>query len=121
MGMGGSIPFIAEFQQAFPNAAVLVTGVEDPDTRAHGIDEGLHLEEFAKVCLAEALLLQNLACIRTPDRAFRRPSVWHRFRRVKIAVVRETRPAERRVALVPEQVVETRRARVRGRGRTGGR
>ncbi|MEV8376776.1 dipeptidase [Kribbella sp. NPDC056861] len=60
-GMGGSIPFIAEFQQAFPNAAVLVTGVEDPDTRAHGIDEGLHLEEFAKVCLAEAHLLQNLA------------------------------------------------------------
>jgi acetylornithine deacetylase/succinyl-diaminopimelate desuccinylase-like protein len=60
-GMGGSIPFIAEFQQAFPQAAVLVTGVEDPDTRAHGIDEGLHLEEFAKVCLAEATLLQNLA------------------------------------------------------------
>jgi len=61
MGMGGSIPFIAEFQQTFPQAAVLVTGVEDPDTRAHGIDEGLHLEEFAKVCLAEAHLLQNLA------------------------------------------------------------
>jgi acetylornithine deacetylase/succinyl-diaminopimelate desuccinylase-like protein len=61
MGMGGSIPFIAEFQQAFPEAAILVTGVEDPDTRAHGIDEGLHLAEFRKVCLAEALLLQNLA------------------------------------------------------------
>jgi acetylornithine deacetylase/succinyl-diaminopimelate desuccinylase-like protein len=59
--MGGSIPFIAEFQEAFPQAAVLVTGVEDPDTRAHGIDEGLHLEEFTKVCLAEAHLLQNLA------------------------------------------------------------
>jgi acetylornithine deacetylase/succinyl-diaminopimelate desuccinylase-like protein len=61
MGMGGSIPFIAEFQQTFPKAAVLVTGVEDPDTRAHGIDEGLHLAEFRKVCLAEALLLHNLA------------------------------------------------------------
>ncbi|HEY4571043.1 MAG TPA: dipeptidase [Kribbella sp.] len=61
MGMGGSIPFIAEFQQTFPNASILVTGVEDPDTRAHGIDEGLHLAEFRKVCLAEALLLQNLA------------------------------------------------------------
>ncbi|MFD7153938.1 dipeptidase [Kribbella sp. NPDC059898] len=61
MGMGGSIPFIAEFQQAFPAATILVTGVEDPDTRAHGIDEGLHLAEFRKVCLAEALLLQNLA------------------------------------------------------------
>ncbi|GAA1149676.1 M20/M25/M40 family metallo-hydrolase [Kribbella jejuensis] len=61
MGMGGSIPFIAEFQQAFPQATILVTGVEDPDTRAHGIDEGLHLAEFRKVCLAEALLLRNLS------------------------------------------------------------
>jgi acetylornithine deacetylase/succinyl-diaminopimelate desuccinylase-like protein len=61
MGMGGSIPFIAEFQQTFPKASILVTGVEDPDTRAHGIDEGLHLAEFRKVCLAEALLLQNLS------------------------------------------------------------
>jgi acetylornithine deacetylase/succinyl-diaminopimelate desuccinylase-like protein len=60
MGMGGSIPFIAEFQAAFPEAAVLVTGVEDPDTRAHGANEGLHLAEFARVCLAEALLLRNL-------------------------------------------------------------
>jgi acetylornithine deacetylase/succinyl-diaminopimelate desuccinylase-like protein len=61
MGVGGSIPFIAEFQRVFPAAAILVTGVEDPDTRAHGVDEGLHLAEFRKVCLAEALLLQNLA------------------------------------------------------------
>ena len=43
MGVGGSIPFIAAFQEAFPDAAVLVTGVEDPDTRAHGANEGLHL------------------------------------------------------------------------------
>ncbi len=61
MGMGGSIPFIAEFARLFPDAAVLVTGVEDPDTRAHGINEGLHLGEFARVCVAEALLLQRLA------------------------------------------------------------
>jgi len=61
MGVGGSIPFIAAFTEAFPDAAVLVTGVEDPDTRAHGANEGLHLAEFEKVCLAEALLLNNLA------------------------------------------------------------
>jgi acetylornithine deacetylase/succinyl-diaminopimelate desuccinylase-like protein len=61
MGVGGSIPFIAEFARLFPDAAVLVTGVEDPDTRAHGIDEGLHLGEFARVCVAEALLLERLA------------------------------------------------------------
>jgi acetylornithine deacetylase/succinyl-diaminopimelate desuccinylase-like protein len=61
MGVGGSIPFIAAFNAAFPDAAVLVTGVEDPDTRAHGANEGLHLAEFARVCLAEALLLGKLA------------------------------------------------------------
>jgi acetylornithine deacetylase/succinyl-diaminopimelate desuccinylase-like protein len=60
-GVGGSIPFIAEFAEAFPEAAILVTGVEDPDTRAHGANEGLHLAEFERVCLAEALLLRNLA------------------------------------------------------------
>jgi acetylornithine deacetylase/succinyl-diaminopimelate desuccinylase-like protein len=61
MGVGGSIPFIAAFNDAFPDAAVLVTGVEDPDTRAHGANEGLHLAEFERVCLAETLLLRNLA------------------------------------------------------------
>ncbi len=60
MGVGGSIPFIAEFLQAFPEASVLVTGVEDPDTRAHGANEGLHLAEFERVVLAEALLLHYL-------------------------------------------------------------
>jgi acetylornithine deacetylase/succinyl-diaminopimelate desuccinylase-like protein len=61
MGVGGSIPFIAEFLESFPKASVLVTGVEDPDTRAHGANEGLHLAEFERVLLAEALLLVNLA------------------------------------------------------------
>ncbi len=60
MGVGGSIPFIAEFLDAFPGASVLVTGVEDPDTRAHGANEGLHLPEFERVLLAEALLLAKL-------------------------------------------------------------
>lgn len=60
MGVGGSIPFIAEFMQAFPEASVLVTGVEDPDTRAHGANEGLHLAEFERVILAEALLLHHV-------------------------------------------------------------
>jgi acetylornithine deacetylase/succinyl-diaminopimelate desuccinylase-like protein len=61
MGIGGTIPFIAAFADAYPDAAILVTGVEDPDGRAHGIDEGLHLAEFEKACVAEALLLSRLA------------------------------------------------------------
>ncbi|HET9499865.1 MAG TPA: dipeptidase [Marmoricola sp.] len=63
MGVGGSIPFIAEFLETFPRASVLVTGVEDPDTRAHGANEGLHLAEFERVCIAETLLLANLASL----------------------------------------------------------
>ncbi|HEY2673958.1 MAG TPA: dipeptidase [Rugosimonospora sp.] len=61
IGVGGSIPFIATFQELFPSASVLVTGVEDPDSRAHGPNESLHLGEFARVCLAETLLLANVA------------------------------------------------------------
>ncbi|MFG1775770.1 dipeptidase [Micromonospora sp. NPDC049048] len=61
LGIGGSIPFIATFQEMFPGAAILVTGVEDPHARAHGPNESLHLGEFARVCLAEALLLRNVA------------------------------------------------------------
>lgn len=60
MGIGGSIPFIAEFLETFPQASVLVTGVEDPDTRAHGANEGLHLAEFERVVVAETLLLDEL-------------------------------------------------------------
>jgi acetylornithine deacetylase/succinyl-diaminopimelate desuccinylase-like protein len=60
VGIGGTIPFIAEFARAFPGAAVLVTGVGDPSSRWHGIDESLHLGMFAKAVLAEALLLTEL-------------------------------------------------------------
>jgi acetylornithine deacetylase/succinyl-diaminopimelate desuccinylase-like protein len=60
MGMGGSIPFIAEFAAAFPQAKILVTGVEDPATQAHSINESLHLGVLERAAVAEALLLANL-------------------------------------------------------------
>jgi hypothetical protein len=47
----------------FPQAAILVTGVEDPHSRAHGPNESLHLAEFERVCLAEALLLAKVAAL----------------------------------------------------------
>jgi acetylornithine deacetylase/succinyl-diaminopimelate desuccinylase-like protein len=59
-GVGGSIPFIAEFAAAFPSAKILVTGVEDPQTQAHSIDESLHLGVLEHAATAEALLLQKL-------------------------------------------------------------
>jgi acetylornithine deacetylase/succinyl-diaminopimelate desuccinylase-like protein len=60
MGMGGSIPFIAEFAAAFPEAKILVTGVEDPATQAHSVNESLHLGVLERAAIAEALLLANL-------------------------------------------------------------
>jgi hypothetical protein len=35
--------------------------VEDPGSLAHGANESLHLGVFQRACLAEALLLRNLA------------------------------------------------------------
>ncbi|MGH8892158.1 MAG: dipeptidase [Actinomycetes bacterium] len=60
IGVGGSIDFVGTFAVEFPGAEILITGVEDPDTRAHGANESLHLADFEKACLAEALLLLRL-------------------------------------------------------------
>jgi acetylornithine deacetylase/succinyl-diaminopimelate desuccinylase-like protein len=60
MGMGGSIPFIAEFAAAFPNATILVTGVEDPGTQAHSVNESLDLGVLERAAVTEALLLAKL-------------------------------------------------------------
>jgi cysteinylglycine-S-conjugate dipeptidase len=61
IGTGGSIPFVTAYAERFGDAEILVTGVEDPDTRAHGANESLSLVMFERACLAEALLLRNLA------------------------------------------------------------
>ncbi|MET0829109.1 MAG: dipeptidase [Microbacterium sp.] len=60
IGVGGSIPFIADLVREFPAAQILVTGVEDPHARAHSPNESLHLETFRNAVLAEALLLEKL-------------------------------------------------------------
>ncbi|MBB2976821.1 acetylornithine deacetylase/succinyl-diaminopimelate desuccinylase-like protein [Microbacterium endophyticum] len=60
VGVGGSIPFIADLVREFPGAQILVTGVEDPHTRAHSPNESLHLETFRRAVLSEALLLERL-------------------------------------------------------------
>lgn len=60
IGIGGSIPFIADLVEVFPAASILVTGVEDPDSRAHGANESVHLGDLQHVVLAEALLLTAL-------------------------------------------------------------
>ena len=53
-------PFIADLVELFPSAQVLVTGVEDPDSRAHSPNESLHLGVFKRAVLSEAFLLGRL-------------------------------------------------------------
>ncbi|MBR6459899.1 MAG: dipeptidase [Actinomycetaceae bacterium] len=60
IGVGGSIPFIADFQKLFPEAQVLVTGVSDPDARLHSSNESLYLPDWRNGILAEALLISRL-------------------------------------------------------------
>ncbi|MDR2114439.1 MAG: M20/M25/M40 family metallo-hydrolase [Bifidobacteriaceae bacterium] len=61
LGQGGSIPVAAQLQAAFPELEVLITGVEDPDSRAHAGDESVDLELLRKAVLGEALMLCYLA------------------------------------------------------------
>ena len=59
-GIGGSIPFISDLVEVFPEAQILITGVEDPDSRAHSPNESLHLGVFRRAILTESVLLAKL-------------------------------------------------------------
>jgi len=61
MGVGGSIPAVDILNKLFPEAEILVTGAEDPDSRAHGANESIHLGDFENAIVAEALLLARLS------------------------------------------------------------
>ena len=60
-GLGGSIPFVAELVTAFPEAQILLTGIEDPDTKAHSPNESLDLSVLRHAIEAEVLLLARMA------------------------------------------------------------
>lgn len=61
VGSGGTIPLMAALADAFPEAAILLTGVGDPLGHAHAENESLDLGELERICVAEALLLSYLA------------------------------------------------------------
>lgn len=60
MGVGGSIPFVAAFSNAYPEAAIVLTGAADPTSRAHGPNESLDLDDWKKSIVAEAIALRLL-------------------------------------------------------------
>ncbi len=60
VGVGGSIPFVADLVDRFPDAQILITGVEDPASRAHSPNESLSIAVFERAILAETLFLTRL-------------------------------------------------------------
>jgi acetylornithine deacetylase/succinyl-diaminopimelate desuccinylase-like protein len=66
VGIGGTLPFLEALARVFGGVPALLLGVADPDTRAHGADESLHLGDWAHAGLAEAYLFAELARSWTP-------------------------------------------------------
>lgn len=60
VGVGGSIPFVAALAGAYPDTEIVLMGVGDHRSRAHGPDESLDLSELQRGTLAEAIALAEL-------------------------------------------------------------
>jgi acetylornithine deacetylase/succinyl-diaminopimelate desuccinylase-like protein len=61
MGVGGSIPFVGPFADAFGGIPALLLGPADPTSRIHGEDESLHLGDWHSLIRSEVVLLQELS------------------------------------------------------------
>lgn len=61
IGIGGSIPFVALFGRRYAHLPLILNGVMDPRTGAHGPNESLHLGVFEKAILANVFLYEELS------------------------------------------------------------
>ena len=67
VGIGGSIPFVALFGRRYADLPLILNGVMDPRTTAHGPDESLHLGLFAKAIAANVHLYAELGALRPAE------------------------------------------------------
>jgi acetylornithine deacetylase/succinyl-diaminopimelate desuccinylase-like protein len=58
-GQGGSIPLCNVFQDTFPDAEIMLYGVEEPSCLIHAPNESVAPSEIEHIALAEALFLQR--------------------------------------------------------------
>lgn len=57
-GEGGSIPLCTVFEGTFPDAEIMLYGVEEPACRIHAANESVDPSEIERLALAEALFLR---------------------------------------------------------------
>lgn len=63
IGVGGSIPFVALFARRFGDLPLILNGVMDPKTTAHGPNESMHLRIFRKAIAANVHLYDELGAL----------------------------------------------------------
>lgn len=63
IGVGGSIPFVAMFGRRFSDLPLILNGVMDPETGAHGPNESMHLGVFEKAIIANVHLYAELGAL----------------------------------------------------------
>jgi acetylornithine deacetylase/succinyl-diaminopimelate desuccinylase-like protein len=63
VGVGGSIPFVALFGRRFGDLPLILNGVMDPNTTAHGPNESMHLGVFRKTIAANVHLYAELGAL----------------------------------------------------------
>jgi len=63
VGVGGSIPFVALFGRRFGDLPLILNGVMDPETTAHGPNESMHLGVFEKAVRANIHLMDELGAL----------------------------------------------------------
>ncbi len=61
IGLGGSIPFVALFGKRFSRLPLVLNGVIDPETGAHGPNESMHIGVYTKTVKANVHLYAELA------------------------------------------------------------
>lgn len=57
LGQGGSIPLCNVFQETYPNAEIILMGVEEPQALIHAPNESVAPSEIENMALTEALFL----------------------------------------------------------------
>lgn len=60
-GQGGSIPLCNVFADTYPNAEIMLMGVEEPKCLIHAPNESVDPSEIEHMALAEALFLASYA------------------------------------------------------------